>query len=188
LDEESGGDEQGEGHADFADDESIAPAGVFFAGTGCGGSVAKAFLNRQAGAVESWANAKEEGGQAGEEDEDRADAGVDVNLIAEGDCICEVMTENAQRGPSGGQACEATDEADEEAFGKKLLNEAGFGGSQSAADGELAAAAVGAREHKACQVGTGDEPHDGDGCIEGVEAGTYVVGENVAEGFYEDGF
>ena len=182
LDEEACGDEEGQGHADFADDEGVAPARVFFAGAGSGGSIAETFLHGQIGAVEAGADAEEDGGDAGEEDEDRAHAGIDVNLIAKGDGVGEVMTEDAQCGPGSGEARRAAEEADEEAFGEELADEPGFGGTESAADGEFAAAAVGAGQHESGEVGAGDEPDDGDGGVERVEAGANVVGGDVSQG------
>jgi len=59
-----GGDEEGQGHADFADDQGVAPARVFFAGTGSGGSVAESFLDGQICCVETGADAEDDCGEA----------------------------------------------------------------------------------------------------------------------------
>ncbi len=181
LDEQACGDEQSQRHADFADHQRVAPARMLVAGAGGGGAIAQAFLDRKASAVKTRADAEEDGREAGEKNQHRADAGIDVDVLAKGDGVGEIVAEDAQRSPCGGEPGGAADQADQQAFGKELPDQARFRRAESAADRQLAAARIGTGQHQAGEVRAGDEPYHPDGGIEGEQAGADIIGRHIAQ-------
>ena len=111
-----------------------------------------------------------------------------MNLLAGRDEAGEIVAEDPEGGPGCEQSRSEAEETDEEALGEELADETSFGGAERAANGELTAAAIGAGQHEAGEIGAGDEPDDGNGGVEGIEAGADVIGGDVPQRFDADGF
>ena len=169
---EAGSNEQSEGEGDFRDDEAIAPEGLAFAGAGGGGSFAEAFLGGDAGGVPGRGEAEEQRGNAGGEEEEGEDAGVDVNIFSVKQGTGQVFLEQAESHEGDAEAGGGASNGEEQAFREELTGDAAALSPERAADGDFAAAAVGSGEHQSGDVGAGDEPHGENGPIESKERRT----------------
>src|SRR5436305_6157589 len=104
-----------------------------------------------------------------------------MGLLHTEESVGREVGEAAQHGPSEEATRGATGEAEDQAFGKSLADEASPAGADSGAQGELALAGGGAGKKEARDIGAGGEEEGEDGAKEHPGGEFDVVNLAVAE-------
>ncbi len=111
---------------------------------------------------------------------------VEADLFRAGRAVGQHRHEQGDRPSTGQQPGDPAGQAQDQAFGDQLTNEAPASRSERGSDGELALAARGTGEQQAGHVGARDEQHEADRTKQDEQRAAHVADDALAEWLEED--
>ena len=131
--------------------------------------------------VECRRPAEEHGRQRGDDEGERCDAHVEVEVRPRRDLIAGARDQEPQRPVAGEKACRAAQRGQHDVLDEQLLREPRPARADSEPDAHLAPPRERPREHHAGDVGAGDDEQDRDRAEEGSRLGAEVTNQVLAQ-------
>ena len=162
VEEEAGAGKKDEGQGDLRDDQRRSAQRAHAAGAAAVATLLQRGLRVGVRRLQGGQNTEQQSCADRRQDGHEGDDAIERDLAAAWHRVGQDARQQADHPGADQQACEASRDAEQRAFGEELPHESPAARAKGRADGQLAASAAGSGDEQARDVGARDHEHEAD--------------------------